>query len=224
MTRENFFKPTEDVRDAYQYKACGLDNIYLLNGYEVEEHDGESHVFVRNMEELHEAIGRHIVLRRKGLTGTEIRFLRNTLNLTQKELASELGNNAQSIARWEKGQVDIPGDAEKLFRVFFFAKLAAADELLELRDLIQRKLADLDEIDHGEKFPAKYILDGHRTENAPQLHQRWARDCVKCWVALFWLPIPPSLTPPTSPPTHPTAQNSRSRSARRRCPRARRSA
>jgi hypothetical protein len=66
MTRRHFFKPAEEFRDPYRYKACGLDNIYLLNGYDVEEHDGEKHVFVRNMEELHKAIGCHITPKRKG--------------------------------------------------------------------------------------------------------------------------------------------------------------
>ena len=110
MNGENFFKPGEEVRpEPYHYKACGLEGIYLLNGYTVEEHDGERHVFVENVDELHKAIGRHIISKRKGLTGAEIRFLRNTLDLTQNELAAELGNNTQSVARWEKGQNHIPG-------------------------------------------------------------------------------------------------------------------
>jgi DNA-binding transcriptional regulator YiaG len=168
MRREHFFKPEEEVRDPYHYKACGLDNIYLLNGYYAEEHDGERHVFVRDADELHIAIGRHIVTKRKGLTGNEIRFLRNTLNMTQSELANELGNNSQSIARWEKGQIDIPGDAEKLLRVFFFAKLAADDELDALRDLILQKLTELDELDENVTMPAKFILHGHWREKVPQ--------------------------------------------------------
>jgi DNA-binding transcriptional regulator YiaG len=170
MKRENFFKPAEELRDPYHYKACGLDNIYLLNGYDIEEHDGEQHVFVRHADELHKAIGRQIVTKRKGLTGQEIRFLRNTLDLTQSELASELGNNAQSIARWEKGQVDVPGGAEKLLRVFFFAKLATQDELEALRDLIIEKLSELDEFDENVTMPASFILDGHWTVNVPPPH------------------------------------------------------
>lgn len=42
MTRKNFFKPVKEVcAEPYHYKACGLDSIFLLNGYDVEEHDGE---------------------------------------------------------------------------------------------------------------------------------------------------------------------------------------
>jgi DNA-binding transcriptional regulator YiaG len=143
-----------------------LDNIYLLNGYDIEEHDGERYVFVRHMDELHVAIGRHIVTKRKGLTGQEIRFLRNTLNLTQSELAKELGNNPQSIVRWEKGQVALPGPAEKLLRVFFFAKLLTEEDL---RDLILQTLGELDDIDESTTMPAKFILNDHWTENVPHM-------------------------------------------------------
>ncbi len=167
MTREHFFETAEEFRNLYHYRACGLDNIYLLNGYNIEEHDGETHVFIRNIDELHKVIGRHIVTRRKGLAGAEIRFLRNTLNLTQSELASELGNNAQSIARWEKSQAEIPGHAEKLLRVFFFAKLASNDELALLRDLIVEKLVELDEIDESETPPVKFILGERWIEDVP---------------------------------------------------------
>jgi DNA-binding transcriptional regulator YiaG len=161
MMREHFFKPTEEVREPYHYKACGLDNIYLLNGYHFEEHDGERHAFVHGVDELHKAIGRHIVLNRKGLSGREVKFLRNTLDLTQSELASDLGSNAQSIARWEKGQTEIPGDAEKLLRVLFFAKLATNDELIELRNFILSRLSELDAIDESVTAPASFILSGH---------------------------------------------------------------
>ncbi len=169
MNSQHFFKPAEEVRaEPYQYKACGLDNIFLLNGYDVEYHDGERHVFVRDMDELHKAIGRHIVLKRKGLTGQEVRFLRNTLDLTQSELADQLGNNAQSIARWEKGQSEIPGDAEKLLRVIFFAKLATDEELKALREFINNTLEELDEIDESVTSPARFILNDHWKESVCQ--------------------------------------------------------
>lgn len=105
--------------EPYHYKACGLEGIYLLNGYTVEEHDGERHVFVENVDELHKAIGRHIISKRKGLTGAEIRFLRNTLdtghlgrqssaharcaagvNGATRCLASTLSNNSVPLTAW----------------------------------------------------------------------------------------------------------------------------
>lgn len=130
----------------------------------------ERHVFIRDMDELHKAIGRHIVLKRKGLTGQEVRFLRNTLNMTQSELASHLGNNAQSIALWENGKNDLPGDAEKLLRVFSFAKLATDEELNALREFVLLKLKELDEIDEIVTMPASFVLNASW---APSLSLRY---------------------------------------------------
>jgi len=166
MKRENFFRPSEEVRDPYHYTACGLQNIYLLNGYDFGEHDGERHVFIRSLDALHQAIGRHLVLKRKALTGAEIKFLRKTIDLTQEELAEALGNNAQSIARWEKGQITIPGDAEKLLRVVFFARLTTEEELRALRDLIVDGLVELDAFDEDVTPCASFTLNETWTEQA----------------------------------------------------------
>lgn len=127
---ETFYLTSEEVRnEPVLYRACGLDEIYLLNGYDLEDHDGEQHLSVQKMEELHQAIGRHLVTHRKGLAPKEIRFLRNTMDLTQAELAARLGNNAQSVARWEKGECEVPGASEKLLRVVFLASLLTDEEL-----------------------------------------------------------------------------------------------
>jgi DNA-binding transcriptional regulator YiaG len=56
---------------------------------------------VMDVEGLHRAIGRHLVLHRKGLSPKEVRFLRKRMDLTQAELAAKLGNDAQSVARWK---------------------------------------------------------------------------------------------------------------------------
>lgn len=103
MTHATIFRRQgqKDRNEAYHYKACGLENIYLLNGYHTEEHDGETHVFVDGEEELHRAIARHVICTRKTLTGDEIKFLRKTMDWTQKELAERLGNDSQAVAHWE---------------------------------------------------------------------------------------------------------------------------
>jgi DNA-binding transcriptional regulator YiaG len=131
----------------------------LVNGYKMVEHDGEEHVFIDDEEALHDAIARHVICTRKGLTGKEIRFLRNVVDWTQQELAQALGNNSQSVARWEKGKVPIPADAEKLLRVRIFVELLTAEESGVLRRLIQERLSDLDEMDEVVTPPATFMLD-----------------------------------------------------------------
>lgn len=161
MSEAEFFRrPGQKVCDEpYEYKACGLDNIFLVNGYRKVEHDGESHVFIEGEEDLHRAIARHVICTRKTLTGKEVRFLRNVVDWTQHELAQQLGNNSQSVARWEKGQVPIPADAEKLLRIRVLVELLTPAETGALRRLIQERLSDLDAMDEDSTRPAAFMFD-----------------------------------------------------------------
>jgi DNA-binding transcriptional regulator YiaG len=159
VSADSFYLAGEDVRrEPYRYRACGLDGIYLLNGYEISVHDGEEHVSIKDVDGLHKAIGRHLVTHRKGLAPKEVRFLRNTLDLTQSQLATMLGNNSQSVARWEKGECEIPGAAEKLLRAIFLASLMGQEELSSLRDLLLTKLEELDRLDEVVPAPAQFEL------------------------------------------------------------------
>ncbi|MCW3846558.1 helix-turn-helix domain-containing protein [Sphingomonas sp. LB-2] len=164
MNREDFYLSGEDVREPIRYRACGLDGIYLHNGYRVEEHDGEEHIAVTDVDGLHNAIGRHLVIHRKGLSPKEVRFLRNTMNLTQAEMAERLGNNAQSVARWEKGETEMPGTAEKLLRAVFLASLMSDSELVQLRDFLVSRLNELDQIDESADTPAEFQFCEHWSE------------------------------------------------------------
>ena len=158
MKTDQFYLVGEDVKEPLLYRGCGLDGIYLLNGYDVEYHDGDRHVSVMDVEGLHQAIGRHLVNRRKGLSPKEIRFLRNTMGLTQAQMAARLGNNSQSVARWEKGECEIPGTSEKLLRAIFLASLLRQDDLNALKDLLNVRLVELDDRDQVRQDPAQFEL------------------------------------------------------------------
>lgn len=163
MNADAFYLIGEKVRaKPYRYYACGLEGIYLLNGYSVEEHDGEQHVTVTNIDGLHQAIGRHLVMNRKALSPKEIRFLRNTLDLTQAELAERLGNTSQSVARWEKGECEVPGAAEKLLRVIFLVSIMSEEGFQTLRKLLQS--TDLDQLDDQSDRPVQFQLFESWTE------------------------------------------------------------
>ena len=158
MISDRFYLTGQDVSEPLLYKGCGLEGIYLLNGYEKLVHDGEVHISIVDLEGLHKAIGRHLVSHRKGLSPKEIRFLRNTMGLTQAEMAARLGNNSQSVARWEKGECEIPGTAEKLLRAVFLASLVRQDDLTALRDLLDSKLTELDDLDEVVSPQAQFEL------------------------------------------------------------------
>lgn len=152
-------------REPYAYTVCGLDNIFLLNGYHIGYHEEEESVSVVDVDGLHRAIGRHLVLHRKGLSPKEVRFLRKTMELTQAELSAKLGNDPQSIARWEKGTCEMPGTAEKLLRATFLAQNIIDDsDLVILRKLLVSYMDELDSIDEGEPHQAQF-----------KLGERWAQ-------------------------------------------------
>ena len=170
VNRDLFCLSGEDVEPTpYAYTICGLDNIFLLNGYKISIHDGEEYVAVVDVDGLHRAIGRHLVMHRKGLSPKEVRFLRKTMDLTQAELAAKLGNDAQSVARWEKGTCEMPGAAEKLLRVIFLAEnISDAGDLETLRKLVVSVMDELDLIDEVKPAQAQFKL-GERWDEAPLL-------------------------------------------------------
>lgn len=163
MSPDRFYLAEKEVVTApYRYRACGLDGMFLLNGYVIEEHDGEVHVAISDIDGLHKAIGRHLVTHRKTLSPKEVRFLRNTLDLTQAELAARLGNTSQSVARWEKGECQMPGAAEKLLRAIFLVSVMTSAELGSLKNLLSG--TNLDQRDETRTGPAQFKLFDHWVE------------------------------------------------------------
>lgn len=53
----------------------------------------------------------------RGMESTELRNLRNRLNLTQKGLAAEVGVEPNTVARWERGEMQIPVPVAKLVKL-----------------------------------------------------------------------------------------------------------
>jgi putative transcriptional regulator len=127
----------EKNKEVIQYKGCGLDDVYITSGYERHDTPYGTGITVRNLEKLHAQIGLHLTTYRKALSGKEIRFLRNQMDLTQSELARFFGCNVQQVARYEKDQNKLTGPADRLLRVLFeehIRKTGSVRELLEMID------------------------------------------------------------------------------------------
>lgn len=103
----------------YHYTECGMDNIYLANGYSFVDAPGGRQVKIKDIDGLHEAIGRMLVAEKKNLLGREIRFLRHEMLMSQGNLARLLEVDEQTVARWEKGKTEIPKPAEALIRLLY---------------------------------------------------------------------------------------------------------
>lgn len=126
----------ESAKTPYHYTECGLENVYLVSGYDSED-DAElgTMVYVRDADKLHCAIGEWLVRNKKVLSGNELRFLRKEMNLTQAELGSLLGMTDQAVARWEKEKHDISGPADYLIRALFIDHLGLPNGA-QIRSLI----------------------------------------------------------------------------------------
>lgn len=127
----------------YHYKDCGLDNIWLVNGYTtIDDEEFGACVSITDTRGLHKAIAHDLVFNKPSLTGKEFRFLRKELDLSQKALSDLLGNDEQAVARWEKSG-KVSKWADRLLRVFvieFYGEKTGIRELIaRIRDIDERK-------------------------------------------------------------------------------------
>ena len=107
------------ANSTYHYTECGLNNIYLLNGFcYIDTQRGEA-VSINDIDGLHRAIGLFLVTNKKDLTGDELRFLRHEMLMSQNTLAHLLGMSEQAIRRWENGKISIPKPSESLLRLLY---------------------------------------------------------------------------------------------------------
>ena len=102
----------------YHYTMCGLDYIYLVNGYTKHDTEYGAGVSIKDADGLHKAISRYIICSSHQMTGEEVRFLRGELNISQKSLGELMGLNKQQIMRYEGDRASsIPGTADRLLRI-----------------------------------------------------------------------------------------------------------
>ncbi len=122
----------------YHYTECGLQNVWLTNGYDVCEIDGEKAVSMSDVDELHELIGRSIAAK-SNLNAREIRFLRKELGLSQKRLEDLLGSTEQTVSLWER-RGRMPKGYDRLVRLLYLEKI---DGNVKVQEIINR-LIELD--------------------------------------------------------------------------------
>jgi len=147
-------KGREPCADPLHYTASGLDDVYLLNGFTIEETDYGRGTVIECVDALHTAIARHLVIHRKRLSAKEFRFLRRQIDMTQAELAGRLGLDAQTVARYEKGETAISGPADLALRfVYILWALPSGEQALVAEAL--KSLLDTDE--PAETVPARFV-------------------------------------------------------------------
>jgi DNA-binding transcriptional regulator YiaG len=145
----------------YHYAECGLDYVYLENGYVSHDTPYGKGVSIERAEELHAAIGSLIAGHPAPLRGVELRFLRVEMELTQRGLAGILGATEQTLRLWEKHRNKaIPGPADRLLRALYL-------EFVNGKSSVRRMVDRLAELDHGPRPVARMreTKDGWRPED-----------------------------------------------------------
>lgn len=118
----------------YRYTMCGLDDIYLVSGYERTSTEYGGGVVIHDIDGLHRVIGEHLVTSKKALNAKEVRFLRHEMDVTQAHLGHLLGVTDQTVARWEKGEIPISGPAELLLRVLYLGHVSKTVDVRQLAE------------------------------------------------------------------------------------------
>jgi putative transcriptional regulator len=116
----------------HHYRECGLDDVWLVDGYARARGPYGATLAVENVEALHEAIAADIVESPAKLTGDTFRFLRKRLVLSQVELGRLIGADVQAVARWEKGRSAVPGAADRLLRALWAERARGRPAVAEI--------------------------------------------------------------------------------------------
>lgn len=140
MTTEWRLKGCVDAEPLH-YNWCGLDDVYLRSGYDRVPTDDGDDIVIQDMDGLHRAIALRLATVKKTLNGKEVRFLRHEMDLSQKDLGKILRVTDQTVARWEKGEIMIPGPEELLLRVTYVASLQGHVDVRALAE----QLSDVDD-------------------------------------------------------------------------------
>jgi DNA-binding transcriptional regulator YiaG len=147
----------------YHYTMCGLDYVYLSNGYHSHDTRYGQGVSIKSAETLDRSIAISVLLSHVRLRGQEVRFIRSLLHLSQTELANSLGIKRLTVARWEGApNTPIPGPADRLLRLI-------ADDRLFDRRLSDAVMALLPEITDDRPSDMVMVYVPHEQEMAPSL-------------------------------------------------------
>lgn len=118
----------------YHYTESGLQNVWLANGYVVRKTPYGEGVAIQDVDGLHKAICKGLVVRPK-LTGAELRFIRKEMGLSQSGLAQLLGTTEQNISLWER-RGRIPKVSDRLVKLICLEYIDG--ERVQIRDMIEK--------------------------------------------------------------------------------------
>lgn len=124
----------------YHYTQCGLDNVWLENGYAVKNTPYGKGVSIEDAVGLHQAIAIDLTKKKGSISGKELRFLRVVMGLSQEGLGKLVWSSEQSVSLWERtGKV--PKSTDSQTRMLVLEKLngnCKVTEIIERINTVER--------------------------------------------------------------------------------------
>lgn len=146
----------------YHYTDCGLNNVWLENGYNTVKTPYGKAVSIEDADSLHALIATDLTKKEGRLTGKEFRYLRTLLCVSQKSFAEMQGLSEQAVSLWERtGKV--PKSADTTIRMLALETLKGDGKISEIikrintveRIVNQRIIAT----EHHHKWSTKAALE-----------------------------------------------------------------
>lgn len=131
----------------YHYLESGLRNVWLKNGFRMQKTPYGDAVAIEDIKGLHEAIALHLIEKPSRLKGTEVRFLRKEMDMSQSGIGALLGVSAQTIALWEKGKAKVTVPSDRLLRLIVKGNYCGDVDVKELIEQLNQQ----DEADFNDK-------------------------------------------------------------------------
>ena len=115
------------------YPHFAFTQLRLVNGYhELDTEDGLAREYERE-DELEHCIRRLVLRRPTSLRGSDLRFLRSGLEITQASFGKMVDRDAQTVARWEKSSETVPMYVDLTIRMRFAARF---DNALSIKEVL----------------------------------------------------------------------------------------
>ena len=124
--------------ELFHYTGSGLDNIYLKSGFEIHETPYGEGFSIMDVENLHKVIGLDIINHVAELNGSQVRFFRKELDLSQKSLADLMDISEDTIRNWETGRTKINKVADAFLRQYYTEYVEGDGSLREIVDRITK--------------------------------------------------------------------------------------
>lgn len=103
----------------YQYRDCGLDNVWIEGGFEEIESPYGPGIAIHDLDGLHRCIASCLLTKHGFLTGAEFRFLRTELDLSQPIMGDLCGRGERTVRDWESRDELVDEPANTIIRFVY---------------------------------------------------------------------------------------------------------